>query len=96
MAAGRKTGGRIKGTPNKKTEAVVERLLNLGCDPISGMAHIAMDANNSPELRGKMYAELAGYLFPKRKATEIKTDDGPKVIFHIDTNMPAEIGIGPK
>ena len=85
MAAGRKTGGRIKGTPNKKTEEVVERLFNLGCDPISGMAHIAMDTNNSPELRGKMYAELAGYLFPKRKATEINTDDGPKVVFHIDT-----------
>lgn len=88
MAAGRKTGGRIKGTPNKKTGTVVEHLFNLGCDPIEGMAIIAMDEANPPELRGRMYAELAQYLYPKRRATEIKTDDGPRVVFHIDTSAP--------
>jgi len=38
----RKTGGRKKGTPNKKTQEVIERLKELGCDPIEGMAKIAM------------------------------------------------------
>ena len=81
MALGKKTGGRQAGTPNKRTTELSERLEALGCDPIEGMAQIAMDQANPPELRGRMYAELAGYLFPKRKATEIKIDDGPKVTF---------------
>jgi hypothetical protein len=39
------------------------------------MAKLAMDTNCSPELRGKMYSELAQYLYPKRRATELNTED---------------------
>jgi len=39
-----KTGGRAKGTPNKKTQDVIDRLKELNCDPIEGMAKIAMNA----------------------------------------------------
>jgi len=74
MALGRKTGGRVAGTPNKKTLDVIERLEQLGCDPIEGMAKIAMDAANPPELRGRMFSELAQYVVPKRKAIEHSTD----------------------
>jgi hypothetical protein len=90
MAAGRKTGGRSKGTPNKKTEELAQRLADIGCDPVEGMATIAMDDANPPELRGRMYAELAQYLYPKRRATEIKTDDGPRVTFEIHTEPPLD------
>ena len=38
-----KTGGRQKGTPNKATQTVAEKLDALGCDPIEGMARIAMN-----------------------------------------------------
>jgi len=76
MARGFKTGGRTKGTPNRKTVEVVERLAALGCDPLEGMAALAMDASNPPELRGRMYAELAAYLYPKRKAVEHSAEDG--------------------
>ena len=48
-----KTGGRQAGTPNKRTLDVIAKLEALGCDPIEGMARIAMDQSNSPELRGK-------------------------------------------
>ena len=65
-----KTGGRQAGTPNKRTLDVIAKLEALGCDPIEGMARIAMDQSNSPELRGKMFAELAGYIAPKRKAID--------------------------
>ena len=75
MSLGFKTGGRAKGTPNKRTLEVMLRLKNIGCDPIEGMARLAMDASNSPELRGKMYSELAQYLYPKRRATELNIDD---------------------
>lgn len=65
-----KTGGRVKGTPNRMTKDVMEMLQSLGCNPIEGMARIAMDPNNTPELRGKMCAELAQYVYPKRKSLE--------------------------
>src|SRR5689334_15702154 len=76
MAAGRKTGGRTKGTPNKNTRAIVEVLQELDCDPIEGMARIAMNRRNPPELRGRMFSELAQYMHPKRRSTEIAGPTG--------------------
>ena len=76
MAKGLKTGGRSKGTPNKATLEVQERLEELGCDPIEGMARIGMEAEQRGEfqLAGQMYKELAQYVAPKRRATEISTN----------------------
>ncbi len=71
MAFGCKTGGRIAGTPNRKTKEIGELLESLGCNPIQGMAGIAMNSDASLELRARMYAELAQYLFPKRKAVAL-------------------------
>src|ERR1700739_1532643 len=48
MALGRKTGGRVMGTPNKATLAVTERLKAIGCDPIEGMARLAMAPHKMP------------------------------------------------
>ena len=70
MALGQKTGGRKKGTPNKRTQEIQAKLETLGCDPIEGMARIATDETNPPELRLKAYSDLAPYLYPKRKAVE--------------------------
>ena len=86
MAIGIKSGGRAKGTPNKRTAEVAELLYALDCDPVEGMARIAMNEAHAPELRGRMYAELAGYLFPKRKALEVK-DAGRHVTFQICTEF---------
>jgi len=74
MAKGHKTGGRAVGTPNRKTQEISALLDSLGCDPIEGMAQIAMNEAHTPELRGRMYAELAQYVYPKRKAVEIAAD----------------------
>jgi hypothetical protein len=62
--------GRPKGALNKRTVEVIEKLAALDCDPIAGMALIAMDEKNPVELRGRMYSELAQYVAPKRKAME--------------------------
>ena len=78
-----KTGGRAKGTPNKRTQSVTEKLAALGCDPIEGLAHIAMNKKQKLgvrkdvpiELRAQMYKELAQYVAPKRKAAEIETQE---------------------
>ena len=76
MAQGFKTGGRRKGTPNKPTGEAAEILRSLDCNPIEGMARIAMDPQSSPELRGKMFSDLARYLYPQRKAVEHSVPDG--------------------
>jgi hypothetical protein len=88
-----KTGGRKKGTPNRRTQEVVAVLERLGCDPIGGMASIAMDERNSPELRGKLFAELAQYIAPKRRATAIDEESRrQQVIFNIGIKTPRDDG----
>ncbi len=39
---GERRGGRQKGTRNKRTLAVIDRLDVMGCDPIAGMARGAI------------------------------------------------------
>jgi hypothetical protein len=80
-----KTGGRKKGTPNKATLTVAEKLEALGCDPIEGMARIAMNEKNSQETRGRYYSELAQYVCSKRKAVEV-SDEQPTEI-NVNTNL---------
>jgi hypothetical protein len=77
-----KAGGRVKGTPNKRTQDVIERLNELGCDPIEGMAKIAAQAMTEGELMlaGQMYKELAQYVAPKRKAIEHTGKDGESLV----------------
>lgn len=62
--------GRVKGQLTKLASSVRAKLEELGCDPIEGMATIAMDLSNTPELRGKMYADIAQYAYPKLKAID--------------------------
>ena len=76
---GERRGGRTKGTPNKRTFAVAETLEALGCDPIQGMARIAMDESQPMQLRATMFRELAQYVAPKRKAIEVTGEDGSPV-----------------
>jgi len=76
IALGRKTGGRTAGTPNKRTLNVMERLDELGCDPIEGMAKIALDPQNPIELRARMFSDLAQYVAPKRRAIDHSGSEG--------------------
>jgi len=59
----------------------------LNCDPIEGMARLAMDANNTSELRGRMFAELAQYVAPKRKAIEQSFGDEQRVTFNLNLHQ---------
>ena len=72
MALGHKTGGRTRGAPNRRTQEAAQILDELGCDPIRGMAEIAMSASNPVELRARMFMELAHYVYPKRKAVDVR------------------------
>ena len=72
-----KTGGRKAGTPNKRTQDVMEKLADLGCDPLESMARLGMNAEKSGDLAlaARMYAELGNYCAPRRKAVEIEHKD---------------------
>jgi len=74
-----KTGGRKLGTPNKNSHALSERLERLGCDPIEGLAKIALDPATKPELKVLCFAELAQYVYPKRKAVDLGLNEGTRV-----------------
>ena len=73
MPVGKKYGGRVKGTPNKSSQTIMDKLSDLNCDPIEGMATIAKKAMDEGEfiLAGTMYKELAQYVAPKRKSIEV-------------------------
>jgi hypothetical protein len=83
-----KTGGRKRGTPNKKTVAVQEQMEQLGFDPIESMIKICNQAmtDKNYSLAGQMAKELAQYVYPKRKAVEHFTDEPaewPKITINI-------------
>jgi len=73
--AGNNGNGRKKGTPNKNTQTIMDKLSELDCDPIKGMATIARKAMDEGEfiLAGTMFKELAQYVAPKRKSVEMNT-----------------------
>lgn len=77
-----KNAGRKKGTPNKKTQDVTDKLEAMGCDPIEGMAKIAEKAFEDADyqLAGNMYKELAQYVAPKRKAIEVTGEGGGPLV----------------
>lgn len=66
-----RSGGRKPGTPNKITSDIAFALAQLNCDPIVGMAQIAMDPKTDINLKARMFAELAQYQYPKRRAVEV-------------------------
>lgn len=90
---GKKTGGRQKGSLNRSTvklyadqRSVAAILDSLNCNPIEGMVRIAMDEKQRPELRGRMFAELAQYRYPKLKSLELT---GP-------AGAPIQIDVSPR
>ena len=65
-------GGRPKGSRSYKTKLVEEKLAELNCDPIEGMVHLAQDEATDVGIRARLFSELANYIYPKRKAVELK------------------------
>jgi len=77
MALGHKTGGRSRGVPNRRTQEAAQILDELGCNPVRGMAEIAMSESHPVELRARMFMELAHYMYPKRRAIDYHHVDDP-------------------
>lgn len=62
-------GGRQKGTPNRKTQQLLDLCAEKGLDVFGSMIEIAARAKQGPE-KFDMLEKLAQYLYPKRKAVE--------------------------
>lgn len=84
--------GRKKGGKNRRSQEVEDRLEEMDCDPIAGMARIAAMAEEDAQaaetpkeriphmnLAKDCYRELAQYVAPKRKAIEHSGDVGTVV-----------------
>jgi hypothetical protein len=69
-----KTGGRKKGTPNRATLILKEKINATGCDPLTELAKIAMNHRYAVEVRVRCLCELASYLYPKRKPVDVPNE----------------------
>ena len=66
--------GRTAGSRNRMTVAVEAKLAALGCDPVEGIAHIAMDLSVPAKVRLHAYCELAALTTPKIKPESARRD----------------------
>ena len=82
MAAGFKTGGRTKGTPNRAKQALRECLssLYLDYDPILAMVEMANDDSLEPSMRLDCHKTIANYIHPKMRTIEYIVEDDPQPI----------------
>jgi len=89
MAIGRKTGGRQLGSLNKRTREVAEICGTLGYNPVEAMIRIALDPAAPLDLRAKMHAELAPYLYAKpTKALSASFSAVPDIVILTTTEPP--------
>lgn len=71
---GKKTGGRLPGTPNKKSQEIRELLGNRypAYHPVLALAEIANDPGNDVTIRLQANKEVAKYICPQLKSIEVK------------------------
>lgn len=70
----KKTGGRPKGAPNKKTLALEEICAKHGVDVFEALVLIIKEESDKL-LRFQAIKEAAQYLYPKRKALEVSNNE---------------------
>jgi len=74
----KKAGGRTKGTPNKSTVELKDRIAEKfpDYDPVMAMVALANDQSADPIMRFNASKEVAQYVHPKRKAIEHSGKNG--------------------
>lgn len=76
---GVKTGGRVAGTPNRKTQTLLETCEAKGLYPFEAMVDIALSETDN-KLKFEFLEKLSQYLFPKRRPSEFNpTEDYKKL-----------------
>ena len=79
MAQGFKTGGRRKGTPNKRTDKLFKLLQEKypDFDPVVSLVDIINDPYTSRALHAYCIRAILPYYYPKRKFVEVDRDETP-------------------
>ncbi len=78
MAFGRKTGGRKKGSRNKRPRELIERIEASGLVPLEYMLSVLRDETAPPERRDEMAKAAAPFVHPRLTATKVQGDrDAP-------------------
>ena len=70
-----KTGGREKGTPNRDTAALREKLVALGCDPTEELVRIARDPKTETGTKVSIFSLLMRHTSPIPKAVADSSQD---------------------
>lgn len=85
MAYGSKTGGRVKGTPNRNRGEFMRKLeaLRLGYDPLIALSEIATDQTVGLNTRIQCHKILARYVHPKPKPVDHITEVSEPVSIEI-------------
>lgn len=78
---GQKTGGRQKGTPNKRSlevDAIAERL---GIEPFEILLQFSSDTSIDAAIRVKAASEACKYLYAQKRSVEHSTgEEGFKIV----------------
>ncbi len=95
MAVGRKTGGRQKGVPNKRTEAklaIVAQATSEGISPLEVMLRAMRDAwENGDKVAAANFAkDAAPYMHPRLAAVEHSGNEQKPLTFNITSGVPRE------
>ncbi len=70
-----KTGGRKKGTPNRATVVLRDKLAALDCDPAEELVRIAQNPETSVDSKVQIYSTLLPYVYPKRKLVDYSDEE---------------------
>lgn len=84
-----KTGGRTKGTPNKRSAEIQHKLAEMGCDPIEGLARIAQQAESDAQgvLENALEAAIT-------KAIEMDGDTmDPEFLHAVAKKLKTDVGV---
>ena len=74
MAKGRKTGGRQKGTANKKTRELADKAAAQGITPLEYMLGILRAKRSTDELKRWAAEKAAPYIHPRLQSTTVTGD----------------------
>lgn len=80
MALGKKTGGRVAGTPNKNHLQIVELFEELDYEPAVEAIKILKSGALEPEVAINSHLKLMKFKYAERKAVEHTGKDGEKLI----------------
>lgn len=89
MAAGRKTGGRTKGTPNKTT-LVAKEAISLAAEQLGGTARLVAWAKEDPSNERVFW----GTIYPKLLPLQVSGDGGGPVLHKISYEIIDASGSG--